>query len=804
MNLSPWTRRYMGRALLHVMALFSVPAVLRILDFRPARRVVVFYCGVVLVGFAGTLMVIALTRRRWITTPTRILYLGAAPLLLLIAAIHAYNTLHFGTLIAESADAIFQTNLLESLFYVASYMNPWSFALAVIWIGLFVASASLILSMPPPIRIPPAVLILWIALLATGVVATVTRSADALLLFHEGAAYRKTLSEYEGSRSALYEGVSSEVGSDFEGDLIVVIGESLSRHHMRLYGYPRETTPRLSERRDDLIVFNDVISTHSHTIPSLLDAFSFQHRQARREPYEVEDIVNVAERAGFSTRWLSNQNPVGVWDNLIVALARQTGRVVFHSSGGGTVMERDVFDEGMLPSLDAVLQEADPRKLIFVHLMAAHSPYCRNLPAKIRSADGSIFSLPADAALFGEYRPKGTLSRPNKERRYIERINCYDSAVRYVDEVLGGILDRLDQSPRPALLVFFADHGEAPLLGTGHDSRRHSHFHVEIPFVLWANGVFRSAHEERWNSFAANRDVPGSLIDLSFTLADLAQIYGIADMKRRSLVSRDFERFPRATLHERVGYDEWSVSSDPVEKARANMLRLCNKWGERKCAKIWAHRVNSLGAFLEARLVFTGIELDVLFDPKTREFRVHHPPAKDVGLTFEGMLGLDDGKMRYWLDWKNPSVEELSAALERLEFLHQSHDLKDRTIIEMGSVWPEAARVNDGGWRSSYYLPTAAIREALDADDPMRSKKLADELLQTVARGAFGAVSYDARIRPFVDEFLREALQELKLSESTWDSDTSIHLEDITPLERHMQDRFTDVVLVNFDSPFDL
>jgi len=725
--------------------------------------------------------------------------------LLLIAAIHADNILHYGTLVAETADAIFQTDLLEALLYVVDYTNPWTYPLAILWIALFLASAWRILFLPPPsTRIPASALLLWLLSLALGVLATVVRSDDAMLLFHEAVAYRTTLAEFEASRNALARDPQTAVDSEFAGDLIIVIGESLSRHHMRLYGYPRKTTPKLDERRDELIVFDDIISTHSHTVPSLLDAFSFQQRHTRLEPYQVEDILSLANRAGYATHWLSNQNPVGVWDNPIAALARQAGRAVFHSSGGGRVMARDVFDGEMLPSLDAVLRDADSRRLIFIHMMAAHGPYCRVLPAQNRSADGGLFELPANAALFGEYRPERTLGRPEKERRYVERINCYDSAIRYVDQVLGEIFQRLDQSPRPALLVFFADHGEAPLLGTGHESRKHSHFHVEIPFILWANDAFRSAYAERWTSYARNRKAPGSLIDLSFTLVDLAQITGVPETKRRSLVSPVYEEFPRATLHGRVGYDEWSVSSDPVEKARANMLRLCNKWGERKCAKVWAHRVNSLGAFLQARSVFAGIELDVLFDPKTREFRVHHPPAKDVGLTFEGMLGLDDGKMRYWLDWKNPSVEELSAALERLEFLNQSHDLKDRTIIEMGSVWPEAARVNDAGWRSSYYLPTAAIREALDADDPMGSKKLADELLQTVARGAFGAVSYDARIRPFVDEFLREALQELKLSEATWDLDTSIHLEDITPLERHMQDRFTEVVLVNFDSPFDL
>ena len=74
----------------------------------------------------------------------------------------------------------------------------------------------------------------------------------------------------------------------------------------------------------------------------------------------------MANSTGFSTRWLSNQNAVGIWDNVVSVLARQAGRTVFHSSAGGEDMTRDVFDEEMLPSLDAVLQEPESRKLVFI------------------------------------------------------------------------------------------------------------------------------------------------------------------------------------------------------------------------------------------------------------------------------------------------------------------------------------------------------------------------------------------------------------------------------------------------------
>lgn len=63
-----------------------------------------------------------------------------------------------------------------------------------------------------------------------------------------------------------------EVDQDAIG-VLVYIGESTSILNMGVYGYPRDTTPRLSKlgREDpNLLVFHNVFSTHTHTSQSLL------------------------------------------------------------------------------------------------------------------------------------------------------------------------------------------------------------------------------------------------------------------------------------------------------------------------------------------------------------------------------------------------------------------------------------------------------------------------------------------------------------------------------------------------------
>ena len=68
----------------------------------------------------------------------------------------------------------------------------------------------------------------------------------------------------------------SEEFSQNKVNLFIHIGESTSSMNWSLYKYFRNTNPKLSKlEKDKLLVFRDVFSTHTHTTPSLLDAFSF-------------------------------------------------------------------------------------------------------------------------------------------------------------------------------------------------------------------------------------------------------------------------------------------------------------------------------------------------------------------------------------------------------------------------------------------------------------------------------------------------------------------------------------------------
>lgn len=101
--------------------------------------------------------------------------------------------------------------------------------------------------------------------------------------------------------------------------VVVYIGESTTVANMQLYGYPRATTPHLSARlKQDpgLLRFDEALSTHTHTSPSLMDALSFKRSGTEVPIYgrHYSSLVGVLKRAGEQTALISKQGQHGTWN----------------------------------------------------------------------------------------------------------------------------------------------------------------------------------------------------------------------------------------------------------------------------------------------------------------------------------------------------------------------------------------------------------------------------------------------------------------------------------------------------------
>ena len=82
--------------------------------------------------------------------------------------------------------------------------------------------------------------------------------------------YQETLADMQGmlhnvSKIAPLKNLK-DATADQPKTLVLVIGESTNRQRMSLYGYQRNTTPELDKLKDQLAVFDNVVTPRPYTI----------------------------------------------------------------------------------------------------------------------------------------------------------------------------------------------------------------------------------------------------------------------------------------------------------------------------------------------------------------------------------------------------------------------------------------------------------------------------------------------------------------------------------------------------------
>jgi len=122
--------------------------------------------------------------------------------------------------------------------------------------------------------------------------------------------------------------------------------------------------------------------------------------------------------------------------------------------------------------------------------------------------------------------------------------------------------------------------------------------------------------------------------------------------------------------------------------------------------KIWPHRVNSITKLDETAKIFSGMELDVVWE--NGNFDVNHPPAESIQLYLDEYINHLPKSRQYglWVDYKNLKAPWDQQSANYLDSLFNKDNLnKDRVYIE--SHFPKHLDAfMDKGFKISYYLPS--------------------------------------------------------------------------------------------------
>lgn len=272
---------------------------------------------------------------------------------------------------------------------------------------------------------------------------------------------------------------ASSVTSDRIADIVMVVGESATRSHWSLYGYPLSTTPRIDSIKEELIVFDNVIGTSTITDYCMKRILTFlTDRDETDGWYRQPMLLGLMNRAGYETTWISNQERGGMWGNSTAVMVSMADNVRFvggTSPGDATLQE---YDEIVLPVLDEMLSRGESDKFVGVHLLGSHREYRRRYPPEF-----TVFNSEKVMSL---NRYSG-LSRENAQI-----VAEYANSILYTDYILSRIKSMLDERDRPTIMIYFSDHG-VNVCDDGDDYIGRDNKHVEVPFIIYVN---RSGKEQ--------------------------------------------------------------------------------------------------------------------------------------------------------------------------------------------------------------------------------------------------------------------------------------------------------------------
>lgn len=275
-------------------------------------------------------------------------------------------------------------------------------------------------------------------------------------------------------------------------DVVIIIGESVSRSHFSLYGYEKKTTPHLEimYEKDSLICFKDAQSAYVST------ANSFKRMMNKPAPegkkwYESATVFDYLKAGGYHTEWISNQSSSGMIDNVVASYANLADTARWVGAKGLGVQKKD-FDELLIPELaDAVRASKDSLNFYFVHMMGCHESFYQRYPASY-----SIFSE-------DDYP-----ERPESQRTMVSQ---YDNALLYGDMVIASLMDVMKNEE--SVVMFFPDHGldvyESDASYIGHarvGDETSMNYGRSIPLVIYASSAYRGGFPDDYSELQVKAD----------------------------------------------------------------------------------------------------------------------------------------------------------------------------------------------------------------------------------------------------------------------------------------------------------
>lgn len=272
-------------------------------------------------------------------------------------------------------------------------------------------------------------------------------------------AYEKDQAELKKFVSASDWG-TSHLADSSPRNYILIIGESVRRDYMHVYGYPVANTPYLDKAAATIVT--GLHAGGTYTIGSLRNMLTLPDKE-RWEPNYALNLVDLAKSASIRTIWISNQGFIGKFDTPISSIGNRADKTVFSKTKEYDSI--NVSDYWLLDKFAAVLSHpADRPQLIVLHTIGSHPDACKRIE---------------------DFEEKFSVTK--SELSYVA---CYVASIAKADLLIKKIHNLTQSSYQktgvPYSIIYFADHG---LIHVKKDSKivinnnKASKLHYNIPLI---------------------------------------------------------------------------------------------------------------------------------------------------------------------------------------------------------------------------------------------------------------------------------------------------------------------------------
>lgn len=291
-----------------------------------------------------------------------------------------------------------------------------------------------------------------------------TRALSALLSLAcacSGARSGADSASVEAPRSAPAEAATAPGAADprlrCEGcNVIYVSLDTLRADRLGVYGYPRDTSPRIDELARDSLVFTDVLAQAPSTAASHRSMFSSRYVHEHRNMLWMPVVASVMRSQGYRTQAFVDGGRMRRQFGLDKGFERYESTDAVHQQGAQVGGGLEEINPQVTAWLDAHREE---QFFLFVHTYDAHCPYTPPEPWATMFTSAHYlpsFEMEMHCGIYFN-----TLELTTDDFGYIG--DRYDGGVRYMDHELGELLDHvrvlglLDDT----IVVLTSDHGEA-------------------------------------------------------------------------------------------------------------------------------------------------------------------------------------------------------------------------------------------------------------------------------------------------------------------------------------------------------